>query len=107
MEVPQEEIINDNYAIDGWFISQRKKREDQIKESSNQQLPQTGEVLLVAKNIEDAKRINEMNTETGKRIIKSKMTELKRKGSMDEIDFSHTQQELQMQANQAVFNKGR
>lgn len=107
MEVPQEEIINDNYAIDGWFISQRKKREDQIKESSNQQLPQTGEVLLVAKNIEDAKRINEMNTETGKRIIKSKMTELKQKGSMDEIDFSHTQQELQMKANQAVFNKGR
>lgn len=107
MEVPSDEIINDNYAIDGWFTVQRRKRDDDKKESSQQNLPNNAEVFVPISNDEDANKVHEMNTGHGKAILKSKFKELKQKGAMEESEFSHVKQDLQMRANKAMFDRSK
>lgn len=107
MEVPSEEIINDNYAIDGWFTVQRRKRDDEKKESNQQNLPNSAEVFVPSSNQQDSDKIHNMNTGQGKAILKSKFKELKEKGSMQESEFSHVKQDLQMKANKAMFDRAK
>jgi hypothetical protein len=107
MDCPTYKIIEDDYALDGWFIQQRKKREDEQKESGKDNLPKTAEVFVPSAGKEDNKRINDMNTGQGKGIIRSRFKELKNKGSLQEQEFSHVKQGLAMKANQALFEKGK
>ena len=101
-EMPSNDVIDDDYAIDGWFAVQRNKREDDQKESSKDSMPQTGEVFLMSKSPEETKNIHNMNTQEGKGIIKSREKDLKQKGSLKEQDFSHVQNNLKMQATQML-----
>jgi hypothetical protein len=102
-DMPTEQIIMDDYAIDGWFIVQRRKQEDQKKESQKDEMPKTGEVFVMVKNKEEVKNVHEMNTQEGKAVIKSRQKDLKQKGSLKEQDFSHVQTNLKMQANQLLY----
>lgn len=45
METPSDSIIEDDYAIDGWFTVQRRKRDDDRKQSEGNKLPESAEVL--------------------------------------------------------------
>lgn len=101
-DMPSEDIIMDDYAIDGWFSIQRQKQEDQSKDSQKDQMPKTGEVFVMVKNKEEAKNVHEMNTQEAKSVIKSRERDLKNKGSLKEQEFSHVQTNLKMQANQLL-----
>lgn len=101
-DMPSDEIIEDDYAIDGWFTSQKNKRDDDKKDSMQDTLPKTGEVFVMVKNKEDAKNVHNMNTQEGKATIKSREQDLKRNGSLQEHEFSHVQTKLRMQANQLL-----
>jgi len=101
-DMPSDEIIEDDYAIDGWFTAQRNKRDDERKQSAKDTLPKTGEVFVMVKNKEDAKNVYNMNTQEGKATIQSREKELKEKGSLEEHEFSHVQTKLKMQANKLL-----
>jgi hypothetical protein len=101
-DMPSDEIIEDDYAIDGWFTSQKNKRDDDKKESMQDTLPKTGEVFVMVKNKEEAKNVYNMNTQEGKANIKSREKDLKERGSLEEYEFSHVQTKLKMQANQLL-----
>lgn len=103
METPSEDIINDDIAIDGWFVLQSRKREDQQKKSQADGLPESAEVFVPVSNKKEAQRVHDMNDVEGKRQISSRMKDLKENGSLQEGDFSHVKQGLQMKSNQAVF----
>jgi len=107
METPSDDIIDDNIALDGWFIVQRRKREDDRKESEKNKLPESAEVFVPVRNQQEANRVHDMNTAHGKQIIKSRMNDLKEKGSLDEGQFSHVKQDLQMKANRQMFDRYR
>lgn len=102
-DCPSDDIINDDIAIDGWFVLQRRKRNDEVKKPDN--LPKSQEVFVMGKTKEDIRNINNMNTSEGARIVKSRFEELKQKGSLDEGQFSHVRDELQMRANAANFKR--
>lgn len=101
-DMPSDEIIEDDYAIDGWFTSQKNKRDDDNKNAMKDTLPKTGEVFLMVKNKEEAKNVHSMNTQEGKEAIKSREQDLKRNGSLKEQEFSHVQTKLKMKANQLL-----
>jgi hypothetical protein len=101
-DMPSDEIIMNNYAIDGWFAVQRRKQVDQSKESQKDSLPEKQEVFVMAKGKKAVDRIHDMNTQEGKGIIKSREKDLKQKGSLKEQDFSHIQNNLKMQATQML-----
>lgn len=62
MDCPSDAIINDDIAIDGWFIYQKRKREDDKKENSTK-YGKADEVFVPAKNKEDLKAIFQMNSQ--------------------------------------------
>jgi hypothetical protein len=100
--MPSDEIIMNNYAIDGWFAVQRRKQVDQSKESQKDSLPQKQEVFVMAKGKKAVDRIHDMNTQEGKAVIKSRDKELKERGSLKEQEFSHVKNGLKMKATQLL-----
>jgi len=105
MEVPSDEVIDDNHAVDGWFVVQRRKREDDRKGSKKDSLPDSAEVFVPVGSQKEAARVHDMNTGQGKGIIKSRFNALKEKGTLDEGEFPHVRQDLQMQSNKALFDR--
>ena len=105
METPSDAIIDDDYAIDGWFTAQRKKRDDDRKESEGNKLPDSAEVFVPVSNKKEAQRVHDMNTQQGKQVIKSRMKDLEEQGSLEEGQFSHVKQDLAMKANRQMFDR--
>lgn len=77
MECPDEDIINDNDALDGWFIMQKRKRLLEKKEKGVDQLlgrgKNSGEVFLMANSTEDIEEITDMNSEESLNIYRSRI----------------------------------
>tara|TARA_Y100001963_G_scaffold17618_1_gene21770 strand:- start:460 stop:906 length:447 start_codon:yes stop_codon:yes gene_type:complete len=105
METPSDGIIEDDYAIDGWFTVQRRKRDDDRKESQGDKLPDSAEVFVPVSNQKEAQRVHDMNTQQGKQVIKSRMKDLEEQGSLEEGQFSHVKQDLAMKANKQMFDR--
>ena len=105
METPSDSIIEDDYAIDGWFTVQRRKRDDDRKQSEGNKLPESAEVFVPVSNQKEAQRVHDMNTQQGKQVIKSRMQDLKEQGSLEEGQFSHVKQDLAMKANKQMFDR--
>ena len=100
IETPAEEIIEDDLALDGWFVAQRRKREESLKgdraDDLASKLKGAGEIFIPAVDDEDAKRIQRMNTGAGKAQSDARFKELKEKGAMEEQDFNVVRRELAM-----------
>ena len=107
METPSDDIIEDDYAIDGWFIAQRRKREDDRKDSDSNSLPQSAEVFVPVSNKKEADRVHNMNTQEAKNILKSKSKEIEEKGSVKESELTHVKQDLAMQSNRQMMERYR
>jgi hypothetical protein len=105
METPSDNIIEDDYAIDGWFTVQRRKRDDDRKESEGNKMPESAEVFVPVSNKKEAQRVHDMNTQQGKQVIKSRMKDLEQQGSLEEGQFSHVKQDLAMKANRQMFDR--
>lgn len=105
LECPPDKVIEDDDMLDGWFIVQRRERENKQKESGVDKLigkkhKNNGqqEVFFLANNIQEASSIYNMNDEAAKAIIKSREQTIKTKGEVDHGDLPDVQNELRMQA---------
>jgi hypothetical protein len=107
METPSDDVIEDDYAIDGWFTAQRRKREDERKDSDKNNLPQSAEVFVPTSNKKEAERVYNMNTQEAKNILKSKSKEIEEKGSVKESELNHVKQDLAMQSNRQMMESYR
>lgn len=107
-ESPPEEIINDDDAIDGWAILQRREREkekgakDIDKKLGGNKIRNAQEVFVVAKNPKHAKTIEDLNSPRVKALKQARMNQLNKNGDMQEFDFADVKQKLYMEA----VNKG-
>ena len=109
-ECPPEEIISDDYALDGWMIIQRRKREKDTKEKMtkdimNDKIVDADEVFIKPTSSGDIERINEMNSARGKMIKRQRSEQVKREGSVKQQDLHDVRQDLRMQANQQQIEK--
>jgi hypothetical protein len=101
-EVPSHAVMKDPLAIDGWLIKQSKNREAEDKKKA---LPSNnaGEVFVMAGSKKEIVEINNLNSLEGKQVLKSRAKDLKTKGELDEGQFSHVKQELNMKKNELSF----
>lgn len=102
MDAPGNAVMKDSIAVDGWFIKQAKKRE---AEEKKKELPDqnAGEVFVMASSQKEVKEINNLNSREGKQVLKSRARDLATKGSLDERQFSHVKQELDIRKNELSF----
>ena len=82
-ESPSDEVVEDDDAIDGWLITERRKRD---KEQNKFKLDGFGdkhagadEVYIMASSTQEAEEINNLNDERGKMIKKQRAKVIKKK----------------------------
>jgi hypothetical protein len=109
-DYPPDEVIQDDDCLDGWFIGQRRDREENRKEKNtktlfSQNVARHQEIFVMAQNEEDAKNINEMNSERGKQIIGQRAQKIEEKGRVKQGEFDDVAQAEQLKANQMMLEK--
>lgn len=84
VDCPNDKIIQDDDCLDGWFIDQKNKSEESKKQnkanSIASKLNNADEIYIVAQSPEHAKHINDMNTNTAKKIKESRKDLINKKG---------------------------
>lgn len=109
---PLDEIIEDDIALDGWAIIERRKRkEEEKKRSAEKMLPDklkdAGEIFIPARNAKQAEDIMSLNNAEAKAKIKSLRSDLQKEGVVEESQLTSTRRDLQMQAIQMSKNNRR
>jgi hypothetical protein len=107
-ECPPEEVIEDDDILDGWFVKQKKDREDKKSNKSvdNHFSSHKGkgrqEMFIMANNKEEAQTIMNYNDPTSKMIVESRNQIVKAHGGevIKEQQMPDVQRDLQIQATQ-------
>ncbi len=105
MDKPTDDIIQDDIALDGWSVVQKRKRiEEEKKKNAEKMLPEklqnAGEVFLPARTSREATDIMSLNDREAMSKIKLLKQDLSEHGAVDEANLTSTRRELQMKANQ-------
>ncbi len=110
-EAPPERVINDDDALDGWLITERKKREGNTfkKEAENTfiknpKIKNAREVFIVAnpKEGRTVAKIEAMNDSVALFMKRQRMMVLQEKGTVRELDMPDVRLELMKEANEAI-----
>lgn len=113
MDCPSDKVIEDDDALDGWFIEQRRKNEREkavgvIEDSmQNDKIKNSHEILVFADNNTDAQTIHEMNSPNAKAVKHQRKKVLEEKGSAVDLDFTDQKMRLGNMAHEQFKNKFR
>ncbi len=100
MECPSDKVIEDDDALDGWFIEQRRKNEREkaigvIEDSmQNDKIKNSDEIIVFADNKTDAQTVDQMNSPNAKAIKKQRSEVIKEKGTAVDLDFADQKMKL-------------
>lgn len=109
-ESPDDKIIADDDCLDGWFIANRRKHDqDKISNSINKtidnpKIRNAQEQFIVVDSHEMAEAVMNMNDPVSKNKIAQRMAMVEEKGTAKDLDFVDVQQDIQMKAAQ-MFSK--
>lgn len=103
MDCPDDEVIEDDIALDGWFIEQRRKREEESGKKGKQVSPNANEVFIPTGNKKDAQRVIDMNSTWGKGVIKSIGKDVKASNEVNDLNLSHVKQTINMESTKQAF----
>lgn len=103
-ESPSDDIISDDDSLDGWMLLQREKRESKMKESNADKLlsekhRNADEVYFVAQTLEDAQKIDALNSHQARAVKKQRFNTIRKHGEVHDIMLPDMQQKLQMAIN--------
>lgn len=112
MDRPSSEIIQDDIALDGWFIHQDRKRIEEEKKQEGEKLlsdkmSNAGEVFVPVKNQREQDNVLALNDGYGKAVLKSKKQQFQKGGSFKEGDLNHVRQEMQMESLRQSKERGK
>lgn len=114
-DCPSNMVIDDDDMLDGWFITQKRKREIEGDQKlvddriSNDRIRNSGEIYIMAETPEDVKKIDSMN-DMGAIIAKKRRANLlKEKGELSEVQMPDVRDRLIQEMNKRSFEsvKGR
>jgi len=111
MDCPSEDVINDDDMLDGWFLTQKQKRDKEKAESefeqsiSNEKINNSDEIFVMAGSRHEAEKIDSMNSVHGKMTKKERTATLQHKGSMEQHEFRDEKLKLRQQSNQQFKDK--
>lgn len=108
-EAPNNNIINDDDALDGWVIFQKRKGEkqknQQTVDSLNPNLKNAQEVFLMANNPDDVENILNLNDQDSMSRMKQKIATINSRGTVEDIHMPDVQLELRNQVNNNLKNR--
>ena len=104
-ESPNDDIMNDDDALDGWMIFQQEKNQEEKRNSNNNnkkdKINNAQEVFYMAENKDQAEDIRALNTTESHMVSKNRMNQLFTSDTeVNAADFRDTRDRL----NQAVAN---
>lgn len=100
-----ETLIEDDDALDGWMIKQKRKvdiqsgRSEVQQKIANEKIARSGEIFVIANTDESIKKVYEMNDFAGKMAFKKRMMQIQRDKIVDEVNMIETRERLVMEAN--------
>lgn len=101
-ECPDEDVIDDDDAFDGWMIVQDQTRKQNLAEQGAKDLmskhKQADEIFIPVDNIEDARKIKSLNSIESQMDLKTRQAAIDRHGKIDAINLPDTRRKLQQQA---------
>jgi len=102
---PPDDVIDDDDALDGWLISQNRENEQQkmnekVQSTLTSKQQGSTEVFLPVKNVEEAKKIDNLNTKDVQMIKKQRQALIAKKGTVKEGEFLDAKLDQQVMSNQ-------
>lgn len=108
-ECPNDDIIEDDDALEGWMITQRRKIEKDKKQhqidSLNPKLKNAQEVFLFTNDNDEAEQIIALNSPESLNRMKSKINYVNKFGHVEESQLPDVQMDLRNQLNQQQRNR--
>jgi hypothetical protein len=108
-DCPADEIINDDDMLDGWLILKRQERENNMTQNQagqlikNDKIANSDEIYLVANTIDDAKKVDRLNTNFARDLKKKRFNFIEKKGEVSEVSLPDVQQRLSMELTQVMM----
>lgn len=105
---PSDEVIADDDVLDGWLIDQRRQREAAANEGSadelikNEKIRSSQEVYLVADTVDDARKVESLNSAAATATKRQRFKALKEAGTLNELEMPDTKRRLRMEATQKL-----
>jgi hypothetical protein len=104
-ECPSEQIIEDDDALDGWMLVQKRKNEAAKKQnafdsSSAANMRKAGEVFMVAQSKDDVESITEMNTPESKAILNEKLNYINQVGTVNDGELPDVQRTIKQKIHE-------
>lgn len=102
-ECPSDDIINDNDALDGWMINQRRqnlkqKQEKGVNNMLSEKVKNSSEIFLMANNQEQAESILDFNDQQSRRRLDQKLNVvMNSSGQVLETQLPDVQQDIMQQ----------
>jgi len=111
-ECPPDEVVNNDYVLDGWMIHMNRER-DKLRDEKGQTKTigkkhvGAGEVFFPADSQIDLDKINKLNSVQSTIVKKQRDIVLKNKGVLKEAELPDVKQNIQLQRNRGAFNRGK
>lgn len=112
-ECPDDKTIEDDDCLDGWFIINRRKSEqDRVRNSvdqvtTNPKIRNAKEQFIMVSSIDEAKGITDLNDPLTKNKIAQRAELVEQKGTAKDFDFADVQQDIEIMKNKMVVDKMR
>lgn len=92
-DCPSEDVLNDDDCLDGWFIVQKRKREEEKKSdtasrmTSNPKISKAKEQFFLVNSQEDAENVYNMNSEKSRNIIQQRQAQIANSGKINDSEL--------------------
>lgn len=97
-ECPDDKVLEDDDALDGWMIIQKRKNDNDKKksqfDSTNPNLKNAGEVFVVSSSNEDSEAITSMNTFEAKSAMKEKFNYINQKQNAEDGELPDVRRDV-------------
>jgi hypothetical protein len=105
-DCPEEEIIDDDYALDGWSILQNRKIKEEKKQKGVDNIlsrhKNAQEIFMVAETDQDLQNIMGLNNNAGLAKIQTRVNAVNQAGSVKESQLPDVRTDLINQASQQL-----
>lgn len=111
MDTPPKEVIEDDDFLDGWFVSQKRKREAEANKKAtedsikNEKIKSSENVFIMASNKKEADAISAANDVAALSIKERRALDIEKKGKLQHHQFSDKQAEYKKEIMEG-FKKG-
>lgn len=97
-DCPEEDVIDDDYALDGWSILQNRKIKEEKKQKGVDNIlskhKNAQEIFMVAETDQDLQNIMGLNNNTGLNKIQARAEAVKKSGSIKEAQIDDVRNDL-------------